>query len=209
MATPSKHPGSAPSSPRFAEEETPGLREADAAFEGLRASPSIDHVFRALQHSLVTWSAMADTKASIMITISSIVLTLGATQFDNPVVRPAFLVLMICTLAALLLSVLAVLPSTRFPKDPAGQLDMDSDQFGLLYFGHFAHMPRDRFVRELAAVLKEEDKLYNALARDVFGQGQSLALRKYRLLRWSYVAFVTGFLGAGLVLLLRVLGGSV
>lgn len=176
-------------------------------FATVPGRPAVDHVFRSLEHSLVALSSMADTKANIMITVSSIVLTLGAMQLLDTKLQSAAITLMGFTLVALLLAVLAVVPGIGYPRKPDGAADPGSAAFGLLYFGHFAHLEREAFLGDLAGVLATDETLYRALAIDVYGQGPALATRKYRILRWSYLAFVGGFLTAAAVLVVT-LGAS-
>ena len=48
-----------------------------------------------------------------------------------------------------------------------------------------------------------DDIVYDALASDIYGQGKVLALSKYKFLKWSYMSFLWGMVGAVLVFLLR------
>jgi hypothetical protein len=100
---------------------------ASGLFRGVGGS-ALDNLLRSVQQTQVQFSAMADTKASIMITVCSIVLTVGITRFQDPILRP-LVGLTVCTLLALLFVILAVLPSLRFPRDGAGALDTLSPGF--------------------------------------------------------------------------------
>jgi hypothetical protein len=59
---------------------------ASELFQGVGGSAS-DNVLRTVQQTQVEFSAMAHTKASIMITVCSIVLTVGITRFQDPILR--------------------------------------------------------------------------------------------------------------------------
>src|SRR5690242_5757176 len=72
-----------------------------------------DVILRTAQQHHVALSTMADTKANIIITVSSIVLTLSIGKLDQPELRTSVIVLMGFTLLALLLAILAVLPKYR------------------------------------------------------------------------------------------------
>ena len=151
-----------------------------------------DCLLRTMQQHHVALSTMADTKANIIITISSIVLTLALGRLGDPVLRNASLTLAGFTLVALLLAVLAVLPKYR-PlklKDPSGPIP---PQFNLLFFGHFAELPRERFLTEIAGALKSDGSVYETMARDTYALGWYLAHHKYRYLRLSYLFFLGGF----------------
>ena len=48
-----------------------------------------------------------------------------------------------------------------------------------------------------------DDKIYDALAGDIYGQGKVLALSKYKFLKWSYNSFLIGMSAAIAVFLLQ------
>lgn len=178
------------SSPHSAEASAPA-----SPFTGVVERPSVDHLFRLMQQHHVQLSMMADTKANIIITVSSIVLTLVLGRVGSPDYRLSMAVLGVFTLAALLLAILAVLPKyqrmTHFPE-------VLPDHFNISFFGHFAGMDQARFLRELAARL-QPGQTYETIARDVYGLGSYLASRKYPFLRLSYLFFLSGFLLACLI----------
>lgn len=169
--------------------------EIRALFAALPERNTADVLLRTTQQHHVQLSAMADIKANILITVSSIVLTLSMRQLGDPDLRLSLLVLAGFTLVALVLAVLAVLPKYR-PfrlKDTSAPLPQ---AFNLLFFGHFAELPRERFLREIAAALRSDGSIYRTMAKDVYGLGWYLAHRKYRFLRWSYLFFLAGFVVA-------------
>jgi hypothetical protein len=176
--------------------------EIRALFAALPERNTGDVLLRTTQQHHVQLSAMADLKANILITISSIVLTLSMRQLNDPVLRPSLLVLAAFTLVALALAILAVLPKYR-PirlKDPQASLPA---QFNLLFFGHFAELPRERFLREIATAMRTDGSVYRTMAKDIYGLGWYLSHHKYRYLRWSYIFFLAGFLTACLVFAIR------
>ncbi len=99
------------------------------------------------------------------------------------------------TLVALLLAILAVLPKYRSHAWHAGPLPKD---FNIVFFGHFAGMEQDRFLRELAGAM-QPGQAYETAARDIYGLGRYLAAHKYPYLRLSYLFFLSGFLLACLI----------
>ncbi len=155
-----------------------------------------DVLLRTMQQHHVQLSVMADTKANILITVSSIILTMVLGNFDKPALLPAMMTLAAFTFTALLLAVIAVLPKYRPLRVGPGALP---DTFNLLFFGHFAELPRDRFLEEIATSMKADGSVYETMARDVYSMGYYLAHYKYRFLRWSYLFFLGGFVFAGMV----------
>ncbi|UXI67635.1 Pycsar system effector family protein [Tahibacter amnicola] len=149
-----------------------------------------DNILRTAQQHHVQLSAMADTKANIIITVSSIVLTLSMGKLTEPSLRLGVAILTVFTLTALLLAILAVLPKYRPLRLTSSELP---PHFNLLFFGHFSELPRDRFIAEVAKLLQPDGSVYEAQAKDLYSLGLYLARHKYRYLRWSYLSFLTGF----------------
>ena len=56
-------------------------------FDGVEERSTVDHLIRLVQQHHVQLSAMADTKANIIITVSSIVLTLVLGRVTDPDLR--------------------------------------------------------------------------------------------------------------------------
>lgn len=149
-----------------------------------------DALLRTAQQHHVALSSMADTKANIIITVSSIVLTLSLGRLADPTLRTSVITLAVFTLVALLLAILAVLPKHRALKLDGDALPRD---FNLLFFGHFAELPRERFLAETARALRADGSVYLTMANDLYSIGWYLAHRKYRYLRYSYLFFLAGF----------------
>jgi hypothetical protein len=159
-----------------------------------------DNVLRTAQQHHVQLSVMADIKANIIITVSSIVLTMTLGRINDPDLRISALTLLVFTMLALLLSILAVLPKYRPLRLTGESLP---PQFNLLFFGHFAELPRDRFLKELALHLKPDGTVYETMAKDLYALGFYLAHFKYRYLRLAYLFFLAGFVIASLEQLWR------
>lgn len=171
--------------------ETPAAGDIEKMFAAVPERNTSDVLLRTMQQHHVQLSTMADNKANIVITMSSIVLTLVLGRLDDPDLRVASITLAVFTLLALLLAVLAVLPKYRPLKLVDGQIP---PQFNLLFFGHFAELPRERFLAEIAGALKQDGSVYETMARDTYALGWYLAHHKYRYLRLSYIFFLAGFI---------------
>lgn len=149
-----------------------------------------DVLLRTTQQHHVALSTMADTKANIVITVSSIVLSLTLGKMGDSDLRLSVLTLSCFTLLALLLAILAVLPKYR----PLGlNSAVLPPAFNLLFMGHFAALSRDQFLVEMARTLRADGSIYAAMSNDIYGLGTYLAQHKYRYLRWSYLSFLSGF----------------
>lgn len=198
----------APEPPRLyspAEPETASHIGARACFEGIVGRNVSDYLLQSAHRHHIQLSQMADAKANMIITVSSVVLTLALGKISDPELRVSLLTLAVFTLCALLLAILAVLPKYR-PlrlKDP----EHLPSHFNLLFFGHFSELPRETFFTLMGQTLRHDANVYEALSNDLYGLGSYLARHKYRYLRLSYLFFLGGFLLACLEQLWRFLVG--
>jgi hypothetical protein len=169
--------------------------DAPRPFAAVPERGSSDHLLRMLAAHHVQLSTMADTKANIIITVSSIVLTLVIGRSGDPELRAGVMVLGVFTMIALLLAILAVLPKFRGVREHKGPLPPG---FNVLFFGHFTGLDQQRYLQEMADAMMP-GKAYETVCKDVYVLGQYLAMHKYPYLRWSYLFFLTGFLLACVV----------
>jgi len=174
------------------------------AFAAVPERNTGDVLLRTTQQHHVQLSVMADTKANILITVSSIILTLILGKMSDPSLRAAMVTLAAFIFTALLLAVITVLPKYRPIRiAPGAPLPPN---FNLLFFGHFSELPKERFLLQVAEEMKVDGSVYEAMARDIYGMGYYLAHYKYRFLRLSYLFFLGGFVFAALVEAVHILG---
>lgn len=171
--------------------ELPDSRE-ESSFQ--LSLPAI-YMLRNVQQHHVQLSAMADLKASIVITAASIVLSI-AVGFSVDDVRPSLLVLSGFMAVALVMAILAALPKVR-PKHPIG--DELPSGFNLLFFGHYVSLDLDRYVQEMVPLFEDQRALAEAQVQDIYEMGVYLERDKYRFLRYAFVVFVLGLLTAGVI----------
>ena len=174
------------------------------AYAALPERNTGDVLLRTMQQHHVQLSVMADTKANILITVSSIILTMILGQISDPNLRAAMITLAAFIFAALMLAVIAVLPKYR-PLRLAPGAPLPAN-FNLLFFGHFSELSKERFLLGIAEEMKADGSVYETMARDVYAIGYYLAHYKYRFLRLSYLFFLGGFLFAALVEAVHLLG---
>ena len=170
--------------------EQPASQRSNRLFADIPERNTADNLLRTAQQHHVALSSMADTKANIIITVSSIVLTLTLGRMNDPELRVAALTLSGFTLAALLLAIIAVLPKYRPLKLHGEELPPG---FNLLFFGHFSELSRERYLLEMSRALAQDGSPYAIWSRDIYSLGSYLGTHKYRYLRWSYLFFLSGF----------------
>ena len=165
---------------------------------------AVDNILRVNHGNQMRLGLMADAKANIMITVASIVFSITIANLDNEVMRWPLLAFAFGSFFSLLFAIFAIIPSTDYPKRKgANEIDRDSPLFNPLFFGHFAHLPIEEYKEDYANTLMTDDKVYDAMAGDIYGQGKVLALNKYKFLKWSYTSFLWGMSGAIIVFVVQ------
>ena len=164
---------------------------------------SVDNILRVNHGNQMRLGLMADQKANIMITVASIVFSITIANLDNEVMKWPLLTFVVGSFFSLLFAIFAIIPSTDYPKDKNGEIDRKSPLFNPLFFGHFAHLPIEEYKQDYADTLMTDDKVYDAMAGDIYGQGKVLALNKYKFLKWSYTSFLWGMSGAIIVFIVQ------
>ncbi len=184
------------------EKQLEKLQEA----EKKKPTRGIETMFRITSKNHLTLSGMADTKANIMISINSIILSILVSvlirkfgEYPN-LILPTLILVLVC-LAAIVFSILATRPnisSGTFTRE-----DIQSKRTNLLFFGNFHGMHLNDYLWGMKEMMQDGDYLYGSMIKDIYFLGIVLG-KKYKLLRISYTIFMFGFVFAILSFLLAI-----
>ena len=165
---------------------------------------AVDNILRVNHGNQMRLGLMADAKANIMITVTSIVFSVTVANLDNEAIRWPLLGFAFGCFLALLFAIFAIIPNTDYPKVKGSQeIDRESPIFNPLFFGHFAHLDIHEYKEDYAKILMTDDSVYDSMAGDIFGQGKILALKKYKYLKWSYNSFLLGMSSAIIIFVIQ------
>jgi len=163
-----------------------------------RPDRGIETMFRISSNNHQRLSDMADNKAHIMITTTSIIISVLLSVLlrkleDNPqLIIPTLILLSVCVVT-MVFSILATRPS--LPPGTFSQEDINNRKVNLLFFGNFYRMSFDEYDAGMKAMMNDRDFLYGSLTKDVYSQGVVLG-KKYRLLRKGYNVFMYGIVAS-------------
>ena len=158
---------------------------------------AVDNILRVNHGNQMRLGLMADAKANIMITVTSIVFSVTVANLDNETMKWPLLAFAFGCFFSLLFAIFAIIPNTDYPKVKGSkEIDRSSPIFNPLFFGHFAHLDIHEYKEDYAKILMTDDSVYDSMAGDIFGQGKILALKKYKYLKWSYNSFLIGMSAA-------------
>lgn len=163
----------------------------------------LDHMLRTTRLHHVQLSMMADVKASMVLTISSVLITLCAPQVVKPDLKWAALVLIVFCFLTIVLAAYAVMPKLPLSLKTSPHPDIDSPLFNILFFGDFVRLDYDEYEAAMEDVLNDHTKTYQSMVRELYTLGTFLAVKKYRFVRLAYATFIIGLFVSGLILILR------
>ena len=155
----------------------------------------LDHLLKQTRQHHVMLSTMADQKANMLLTMSSVVLTLSLPQLQNPHYRASIIVLMAACLLTLAQACYVVMPKLFTGRQP-----VNANERNLLFFADFQDLSFDEYRQQMEILLNDPGQAYEAQLREIHGMGLYLARKKYRFLRWAYLTFLSGFVLAGALL---------
>ena len=156
----------------------------------------VETLFRLTSKNHMDMSAMADSKAGIMISVNSIIISVVISVLmrkleDYPHLILPTIILLLVNICTIIFAILA----TR-PKILGGQFsqeDIDNRKINLLFFGHFHRMPLEAYQNGIRQMLNDKEYLYSSLVKDIYFLGVVLG-RKYKYLRISYTIFMYGLI---------------
>ncbi len=169
-----------------------------------RPERGIETMFRLTSKNHLDLSGMADTKANIMISVNSIILSILIGSLmqkldNNPqLIIPTYVMLMV-NLGSIIFAILSTRPnitSGKFTRE-----DIENNRTNLLFFGNFHQMQRADYQWGMSRLMEDGQYLYASLIDDIFFLGVVLG-RKYKFLRISYNIFMYGLVTAVIVFMI-------
>jgi predicted metal-dependent HD superfamily phosphohydrolase len=160
------------------------------------ADKTIETMFRTTSANSQRLSSQADTKAHIMISVNSIIisvlLSLVVRKMDEfSALTVPIVMLLLVNLVTIIFAILATRPNV--PKGLFSLHDLKLNKVNLLFFGNFFKMNFSDYSESMLKVMDDRQSLYLVLLRNLYEQGIVLA-RKYKLLKKAYNIFMYGFI---------------
>ncbi len=183
----------------ISDEELKKLKKSLKTVKG-RDDRGIQTMFRTTSRNHYTLNQMVDRKASIMITINSIILSLviggviGKTELrQNFAEVLPIAILTITNITSIVFAILAITPTQT--HGTFTEEEIRNKKGNLLYFGNFHGMhPRD-FEWGMLQLLNDGNYLYESMIRDLYYLGNTIR-RKHKLIRFSLIIFISGLVAA-------------
>jgi len=163
-----------------------------------RPERGIDTLFRTTLNNHTQLSAIADSKANILLSVNSILISISLTaiipKLDSPnnahLIIPTF-ILLIFSVVTIVYTILATKP--KVSSNSITKQDIEQRKANILFFGNFHQLPLDDFNDAMNDLMKDRDYLYDTLIKDLYYLGLVLN-KKYRMLSISYTVFMYGII---------------
>ncbi len=160
----------------------------------------LDHMLKQTREHHVALSSMADLKANILMTLSSVVLTLSVRHVGDPRTRAAALILIFFCLVTMVCAVYTVMPKVSVLLRRR-QPDVNDPSFNLLFFSDYLQLDYGAYVKAMEEVMNDPSRSYEMQLRELYTLGRFLAKKNYRFVRLAYLAFLTGVFASGALML--------
>ncbi len=163
----------------------------------------IETMFRSAYRTQLDLTALAATKANIMISLNGFILSV--LTLSGPfvlVAEPLFTIPIAVFLATCLLSIIFAVLAAR-PHRHTGRAmrsDFKNDRANLLVFEDFSRLKEKDYVQEMLGLMTDNRRIYKNMTRQIHMLGQ-MADRTFRLLSISYGVFLAGLTISTLLLL--------
>ena len=167
--------------------------EQPTAEEPLLPRLLASNALRANLDKHMTLNQMADHKASMILTASSLMLTISVTQFDK-LDLPTFIALIATSGTAILFSIFAIIPVLHVK----GVLN-------IFYFRSFERVSEEEFKAAFKEAIADRDKLYDAYLKEIYYLGKYRLTYKYLWIRNGLWVLLGGLTVAALLTVLRFL----
>lgn len=155
----------------------------------------IDQLLRQTRAHHVQLSVMADVKANILLTLSSLLITFSIRYLSDPYLKWPVIVLIAFCMATVTSAAYSVMPKLDFQWRPSGR----PPRVNMLFFGNFMNMSYDEYLEVMEDTLDDPAQVYEMQIREVYELGVFLAQKKYRFIRLAYQLLIAGMFASGLI----------
>jgi hypothetical protein len=157
----------------------------------------LDHMLRQTRMNLVAFSQMADTKAHIILSIASVLLSLSLTRITDPAFTLALAGLDLFLLVTIFFALLTVIGKLKV-VDRKRHSVTDPD-YSPLFFGDYGDIPYEEYARNFAEIMNDSDATYEVMVKDIYFAGTYLLRTKYRYIRFAYLCFFAGLIVSSII----------
>lgn len=155
---------------------------------------SVETLFRNALRSNLELTSLADSKASILISINGFILTVIVTasglQQSHPLMVYPFIAIIITTMASISFAIKAIQP--RYKEHLIGKEHLEGYS-SILYFQDIASMTPKQYLDEAKEIILRTETTQEHILKHLHILGAEIKI-KYRWLRQAYYVFASGLI---------------
>ena len=157
----------------------------------------LDHMLRQTRMNLVAFSQMADTKAHIILSLASVLLSLSLTRITEPDLTLPIAGLDVFLLVTIFFALLTVIGKVKvFDRK---KHSVDDPDYSPLFFGNYGDIPYEEYAQNFETTMNDSDATYEIMVKDIYYAGTYLLQTKYKYIRIAYLYFFTGLIVSSLI----------
>jgi pycsar effector protein len=157
----------------------------------------LDHMLRETRLHLINFSQMADTKANILLSISSVLLSISLTKVSDPRFTQTIAMLVVFLLITIFLALMTVIPKLQGFRHK--KHSVHDPTYSPLYFGDYADIPYDEYAQDLEDIMNDSNRTYEIMVKEIYYSGVYLVMNKYKYIRLGYMFFFAGLIVSTLI----------
>ncbi|SOD79876.1 Pycsar system effector family protein [Spirosoma fluviale] len=160
-----------------------------------KSDRGVETMFRTTSSNHLRLSEIADSKANIMISVNSIMVSILVSILprrieENPNLMMPTALFLTTSVLTIVFAILATRPNVT--QGTFSHEDILQKKGNLLFFGNFHRMNLGEYEWGIQELMQDSQYLYGTMTRDIYYLGLVLA-KKYKLLRVAYTVFMFGF----------------
>jgi hypothetical protein len=175
---------------------TPVLSDKKAVFEEeIKLERGVESFFRITERRHMDLSTKAHDKASLLISVNSIVMSIVLSVLITKLEENRYLLFptLLLVITGAVTIVFAIISTKPRIIGGGSKNRSEDDELNLLFFGDFAKLSLTEYKKAMKETYKNRTELYDSLSRDIYYQGIVLKW-KFKYINIAYNIFMYGFI---------------
>lgn len=161
----------------------------------------LDHLLRQTRMNLVVYSQMADTKANILLSLSSVLLSISLTRIGDPRFTATIVALVGFLLITIFLALMTVIP--RVHGFLHRKYSVHDPNYSPLFFGDYVDISYEDYASDMEEIMNDSDRSYEVMVKEIYHAGVYLVKNKYLYIRAGYMFFFAGLIVSTLIFFIQ------
>ena len=157
----------------------------------------LDHMLRETRMHLISFSRMADTKANILLSISSVLLSISLTRIADPRFTASIIALVGFLLITIFLALMTVIPKVHGFIHK--KYSVHDPNYSPLFFGDYVDITYEEYAKDMEEIMNDSDRSYEVMVKEIYHAGVYLVKNKYLPIRAGYMFFFAGLIVSTLI----------